>query len=487
MALDLIIVHPGAQHGIYGALGDRLTALEPPTWARMIAGYLLDRGYELAIVDAEALRLSPEQVANFVADQQPRLVAIVVSGHQPSASTQQMVGASAIALAIKQAAPNQVVVMTGNHPSALPERTLREEAVDYVVDGEGPLTLEALLQGYSTADTPGLVWHHGSDALRTSPAPLIEDLDRDLHGHVWDKLPMNLYRAHNWQMFGRDPTTRSPYASLYTSLGCPYACNFCMINSQFHANRYRTFSPGHVVEQVEYLRDAYGVRTFKIADEMFVLKPSHYLAVCEGLAAVNELDELSIWAYARVDTVQEGHLAAMRRAGIRWLALGIESGNADVRDGADKRLRSQDIVGIVRTIQDSGINVIGNFMFGLQGDTAETMKQTLDLALECMPDFANFYCTMAYPGSPLHAATLPSKLPATWRGYSQHNDDCKPVGTDSLSPAEVLRFRDSAFRTFYGHHRYRDHLVWRHGQQALDDVDEMLSYRLPRKLLGGAV
>lgn len=493
MSLDIVIVHPGAQHGIYGKLGDRLTAKEPPTWARMIAGYLLNRGFEVAILDAEALSLTPQQVSNFVADQRPRLVAIVVSGHQPSASTQQMVGASAIARAIKADIPDQVVVMTGNHPSALPERTLREEAVDYVVDGEGPVTLELLLQGSDcrvggALDIPGLVGRYrapGAEIFHNPPAPLIEDLDGDLHGRAWGLLPMGQYRAHNWQVLGRDPRERTPYASLYTSLGCPYACSFCMINSQFHARRYRTFSPQEIGSHVEMLHSIYGIRTFKFADEMFVLNPNHYLGVCDELIRRGLGDKINAWAYARVDTVREGHLPKLRQAGFRWLALGIESGNADVRDGADKRLRSQDIAGVVRTIQDNGINVIGNFMFGLQGDTLQSMQQTYDLALECMPDFANFYVTMAYPGSPLHAETPPERLPATWRGYSQHNDDCQPVGTDTLSPADVVRFRDTAFREFYGNRKYREHLNWRHGQEALDDVDKMLSYRLPRKLLGG--
>jgi len=486
--LDLVLIHPGAQHGIYGALGDRLTALEPPTWARMIAGYLRDRGVNLVIVDAEALRLSPERAAEYVHDLRPRLTAIVVSGHQPSASTQQMVGASATARAVKKLDPGLRVLMCGNHPSALPERTLREEAVDYVADGEAVVTIEKLLDDSTPTDSiPGLVWrvylpHDRIDIVRNPLPPLVTDLDRDLHGDTWDLLPMDRYRAHNWHAW---TGSRQPYASTYTSLNCPFACSFCMISTLFHNHKYRTFSPDFIVNQVRRLRDRYGVASMKLADEMFVLNPSHYLAVADGLAATGFADELNLWAYARVDTVQPEHLARLRAGGVRWLALGIESASAYVRDGANKRLRRDDVVDVVRTIQDAGINVVGNYIFGLRDDTLATMSETLDLALAANTEWANFYCAMAYPGSRLYDEALASgwALPATWRGYSQHNDDCRPLDTETVPATEVLRFRDAAFRTYFSSPAYRATASAKFGPSVEADLDQMLSYELKRKLL----
>lgn len=501
--IDLLLIHPGAQHGIYGALGDELTALEPPTIARMVLSYVLDRNFSGDILDAEAERLSSEEVILRVGALAPRLVAIVVSGHQPSASTQQMVGASAIAKAIKARLPNQKIVMLGNHPSALPERTLREEAIDYVIDGEGPVSLVALLNAlgqvsdiaaaFMIGEVPGLVYRQGGllepdKIIRNPLAPLIEDLDRDLHGDVWDLLPMDRYRAHQWQVLGT-PDARQPYASIYTTLGCPYKCSFCMINTAFHGNKYRRFSPKRVVNQIESLYARYGIRTFKIADEMFILNEDHYTEICKLLIASGITDDFNIWAYARVDTVKPKTLNLLRRAGFKWLALGIESGSAHVRDGASKRLRTNDIVGTVRTIHDHDINVIGNFIFGLRDDTMETMQQTLNLALECRPDWANFYSCMAYPGSALYTQALAEgwTLPASWRGFSQHNDDCRPLDTEHISGAEVLRFRDAAFRVFFSDATYRAHVARRFGAAGIAEIDRMLEYKLTRKLLTGEI
>src|SRR6266704_2205635 len=145
--LDLLLIHPGAAHGIYGELGDELTAVEPPLWCRLIAGYVRDRGHTVAILDAEALGHSPAIVAHFVKNFRPRLVAIAAYGHQPSASTQQMVAAGATARAIKSSIIEHIpVLILGGHVSALPERTMREEAVDFACVGEGPVTVEALLR-----------------------------------------------------------------------------------------------------------------------------------------------------------------------------------------------------------------------------------------------------------------------------------------------------------------------------------------------------
>ncbi|HEY1736969.1 MAG TPA: radical SAM protein, partial [Methylovirgula sp.] len=353
--IDLLLINPGGREQIYQSLGGDLTAVEPPLWCRLIGGYVRDRGHKIAIIDSEAENWGPQRVADRVREINPRLVAMVVFGHQPSASTQQMVGARAACTAIKQTTSDIPILIIGGHVSALPEQTLREEPVDYVCKGEGPITTVQLLAALAEGATQenlekveGLVWHRDDKIVINPSATLISDLATDLHGNVWDMLPMQKYRAHNWQCFG-DLPSRQPHASIYTSLGCPYNCSFCCIHAPFDINRYRMRAPAAVVAEIDYLYKTYGVKTYKIIDEMFVLNEAHVMAICDLLIERNY--DLNIWAYARVDTVKPRMLDKLRRAGIRWLALGIESGSAHVRDGALKALKSNDIVDVVRQIQ----------------------------------------------------------------------------------------------------------------------------------------
>ena len=102
---DLVLVNPGARTEIYQSLGKRLTAVENPIWAGLIATFVRRRGYSVEIVDAEAHELAPSQIADRIAEIKPRLVAVVVYGHQPSASTQNMTGASLACSAIRERVP----------------------------------------------------------------------------------------------------------------------------------------------------------------------------------------------------------------------------------------------------------------------------------------------------------------------------------------------------------------------------------------------
>src|SRR5579871_1863042 len=99
--VDLLLINPHGREALYQELGTELTAIEPPLWCRLIGGYVRDRGHSIAILDAEAEHLSAARVAEEVKRLRPRLVAMVVFGHQPSASTQQMIGAGHAARAIK--------------------------------------------------------------------------------------------------------------------------------------------------------------------------------------------------------------------------------------------------------------------------------------------------------------------------------------------------------------------------------------------------
>ena len=481
--VDLLVVHPGAARNIYGPLAEDFVAVEPPLWSRLIAGYAMDQDFSVRIIDAEAEGKSPASVAADAFLYRPHLVCIVASGHQPSASTQQMSAAIETARQIKSVCVAPIIVV-GGHVAALPERTLRDtRAFDYACSGEGPLTVAALLRGEEKSKVGDLVWRNGDCVVVNAASPLIEDLSQ-LRGDIWHKLPMRKYRAHNWQAFG-NLSKRQPYASIYTTLGCPYKCSFCGINAPFRSNRYRMRPPIDVVAEVRTLHDRYGVSTFKVVDEMFVLNERHYGAICEGLAALPFAEDLNIWAYARVDTVKPDKLALLRRAGVQWLALGIESASAYVRDGAQKRLKRDDIKDVVRTIQAAGINVIGNYIFGLPDDDAESMRATLDMALDINTEFANFYSAMAYPGSPLYVEAMAKSwtLPDSWSGYSQHSEDCRPMDTRHVGAAEVLRFRDEAFQAYFTSPRYLDIVGQKFGHETVEHVQKMTEYRLPRRLL----
>jgi anaerobic magnesium-protoporphyrin IX monomethyl ester cyclase len=494
--IDLALIHPGGRRQVYQDLANDLTAVEPPLWCRLIAGYCRKRGRDVVIIDSEAEGLSPEDAAARVVESNPRLVVLAVYGHQPSASTQSMPAAEAVAAALKATVPSLPVLIVGGHAAALPERTLSESAADYVCSGEGPATVDALLSALAAAAeggepvdpaaVAGLVWRDGETIRRNPPAPLGDPAAGDFDDGAWDLLPMDRYRAHNWQCFD-DMGARRPYASIFTTLGCPYRCVFCCINAPFGKNGYRMRPVEAVLAEIDLLIERYGVRTFKIVDEMFVLNDRHVRGICEGLATRNAAlgGKLNFWAYARVDTVKPDMLDLLRRAGFRWLALGIESGSKLVRDGAKKALRQEDIVGVVRSIQQTGINVIGNYIFGLPDDDLDTMRATLDLAKELNCEFANFYSAMAYPGSPLYDQAVKEgwDLPETWSGYSQHSYDCKPLATETLSAAQVLAFRDAAFDEYFADPHYLRTAAQRFGAEALRHIKGMTAHSLKRRLL----
>jgi anaerobic magnesium-protoporphyrin IX monomethyl ester cyclase len=501
MKLDVLFINPATRAQVYQSLAHDLAAVENPVWAGLLAGFCRRRGLSVGILDAEAEGLTPRQVAERVREVQPLLAVIVVYGHQPSASTQNMTAAGQVSSAIKEDRRDQPILLVGGHVAALPERTLREEDADFAAVGEGLTTIVALVEalksaGPNFAAVPGLAYRD-DDGIRLNPdQPLIADLDAEIPDQAWDLLLMSRYRAHNWHCL--EGRARQPYAAIYTTLGCPYHCSFCCIQAPFRAgeraaglrasaNSYRAWSPEHVVRRIDALASRHGVRNLKIADEMFVLNRKHVLGICQGL--IERKHNLNIWAYARVDTIKDGLLGPLRDAGFAWLALGIEAGAERVRADVDKRFEQDEVYGVVEKIRAAGINVIGNYIFGLPEDDHATMQATLDLAVELNCEFANFYSAMAYPGSPLYAQAvrLGVALPGKWTGYAQHARDCLPLPTKHLPAHEVLRFRDDAFQRYFTGARYLDMAARRFGPAMVECLQDMTRRRLERDLLTGAL
>jgi len=482
--VDIVFINPGDRKQIYQNLGQDIAAVEPPFWIAALAAYLRNNGATVAVIDANAENISPEETAVKVKALKPLVAAVIVYGSQPSASTQNMTIAGKICEAIK--AVGIKVAIGGLHPTALPRLTMEQSVADFLIEGEGPYTLKALLQALKGSggfvSVPGLWYRNGGDIKNNERAPLMADLDACLPVGAWDLLPMEKYRAHNWHCFGHI-NERMPYGVIYTSLGCPFNCVFCCINALFGKPGIRYRSPKLVVDEIELLVKKYGVKNIKVADELFVLDEKHYMTIAEMIIARGL--KVNIWAYARVDTVKQQNLKRMKEAGINWLALGIESANSKVRDGASKQMRVTDIKKVVQEIQAAGIYVIGNYIFGLPDDDVETMQETLDMALDLNCEFGNFYYAMAYPGSKLYNIAIQEKwtLPDTWHGFSQHSYNARPLPTKHIGAREVLGFRDEAFHKYYSHGPYLDSIEKKFGSEVRKHIETMAKTRLKRELL----
>ena len=488
---DLLLVTPPSRLEVYQGLSNEYAAIEPPVWSGLIAQFVRSRGHSVQILDAEAEGLTHAQTAERIVEIGATLSVFVIYGQQPSASTQCMPGGRKVAELVKAASYEPTLVM-GTHASALPRRTLLEEPYSYVCEGEGPHTVLALLEVLQAGDrsrlgtVPGLWYRENGEVRNTPPAAKIKDLDTELPRQAWDLLDMTRYRAHNWHCFD-DLSSRSRYASLQTSLGCPYRCTFCCINAPFGGAGIRYWSAEAVLRQVDELVHTYGVRNIKIPDEMFVLNKAHVLEICEGL--IERDYGLNIWAYARIDTIRDEFLEKLKKAGFNWLGIGIESASKHVRDGVEKgRFGEREIVATIKRTRDHGIYVGANYIFGLPDDTLDTMRETLDLALELNTEWANFYCAMAYPGSPLYTMAQERGWPTPdtpggpgWIGYSQHAYDSMPLPTDTLSYEAVLDFRDRAFEEYFTNPAYLSMIRRTFGAETADHVSNMTQHTLPRR------
>jgi radical SAM superfamily enzyme YgiQ (UPF0313 family) len=498
--LDILFVHPNGAPIIYQKLSKEYSAIEPPIWAALLANNTRKNGYSTRILDCEAGRLSAKESSDMIGYYNPRLIALVIYGQQPSASTQNMVGARHLLRKLKDNHPHLKTLLIGLHPSAVSRQTMQEELTDFVCQGEGPHTINALLNinmndSTELQNVPGLWYREDGKIVCTKPAPLItqKELPTELPGMAWDLLPMDKYRTSNWHAMSNE-NDKQPFASLYTSIGCPFKCSFCCINAPFGnnnlenwdygRNKFRFWDPNFVIDEFEKIHQM-GIKNVKIADEMFVLYKRHFMELCNLL--IDRKYGFNIWAYARIDTVKEEYLETLKKAGINWLALGIESGNTVVRKDVVKgKFTEVNIRDLVAKIQGYGINVIGNYIFGLPEDNLETMQDTLDLATDLNCEFANFYSAMAYPGSKLYLDALKEHwdLPDEYVGYSQHSYETKPLPTKHITATEVLKFRDDAFVEYFKNEKYLSMVENKFSTETRHELEKMTEIKLKRKLLG---
>lgn len=522
--MDILFVNANSAEISYQQLAKRFAAIETPIWAGMLANHVRTRGFSTAILDCEAERIDTIDSANKVIDANARIVCFVVYGQNPNDGTPRMEGSIATAKLIKQLKPTQKILFIGPHMSALPRETLAaEDCIDFICQNEGVYTTSNLLKVTNLDDEQQLSKVRGlgfrsksfkknplrmyteeniyednnSGIILNDPEDVVprEKLEEDLPGIAWDLLPPpTKYRTSYWHSWPNGSET-SPFASIYTSLGCPHRCSFCMINiinrkdnkpgiASADSNLFRYWQPSFMIKHFDKLAEM-GVTNIKIADELFVLNPNHFLELCK---LIDERGyKFNFWAYSRVDTCKPQYLEPLKKAGVNWLALGIENPNQSLRREFVKGgFEEVKVIDLIKTIHHAGINVIGNYIYGLPPDTHESMKNTLDFALNNLTEAFNIYAAQALPGSPLYLEARKQgwKMPERYAGYSMLSYHTENTCNANLTAPEILKARDDAWEAYHKNPEYLKLLETKFGIKARQSVEDMLKIRIKRKILG---
>ena len=509
MIIDLLIVNPGNADGIYQSLSNKFAAIEPPTWALLLAESVRSKGFSVEILDVNAERLNATEAASRIISKKYKLICFVVYGQNVNAGTVSMSGAIELSTELKKMSCDSPISFIGSYIQALPRKAMEDEkSIDFAFTNEGVYSLWNILNldvinSKSLGGVKGVIYRDNGQIIMNSPEKIVpnERMDQDLPGYAWDLLPfknkpLDMYRSPLWHS-GYNEALRSPYAAIQTSIGCNFGCSFCMINiinrndndeigvaSNYKGMRF--WSTEFNLKQFDILNNL-GVATIRIVDEMFLLYKKHYLPLCEGLALKSYANNLRLWSYSRVDTVTNPEfLKIVRSAGIRWLCLGIESADKSVRLEVSKgKFEDVDIYKVVEQVHKADIDIMANYIVGLPGDTDQSMAKTFELSTELMTAGWNMYAAMALPGSELYAKAKSNgtELPAKYTGYSFHSVDTLPLPTNTLSPSEILKFRDEAFVLYHSNPQFLKLIQSKFGESAAENIKDMLKVKLTRNIL----
>ncbi len=505
--MDCVLVSASSSSKAFQGLAKRFSAIEPPTWSLLLAESCRAKGFEVSIIDAEAEGLSDDMVSERLKTINPKLILFVVYGANPNAGTTGMIGAIRCCKHIRETGIKNPVCFVGSHVSALPKEVISIKEIDFILLNEGVYALHNLIRELnkkepSFKNVKGIAFKENGSYILNEPEKIVPQskMDEDLPGYAWDLLPfkekpLDLYRAHFWHAEFKDEN-RTPFASIYTSLGCVFGCEFCMINilnrtdnsdeiTAQDSSIMRFWSKEWIFRQFDILH-SFGVKTLRFADEMFFFKRDVYIPICEYLIEKNY--KFNIWAYARVDTVKKIDLELFKKAGINWLCLGIEAANRNVRLEISKgSFKDTKVDEVVELIKNSGISVLGNYIFGFPYDTKETMQETLELALKLKCEHANFYACTALPGSSLYYQSkqkgwyvpeYPNYEEFAFLSYEHH-----PLPTNTCTASEVLEFRDTAWNIYFSDKNYHKVVKDKFGDIALKNLTSMAGIKLKRKLL----
>jgi anaerobic magnesium-protoporphyrin IX monomethyl ester cyclase len=360
-----------------------------PLGLSYIAAYLARNGHDVNVVDAEALDLTPDEAVLAALQADPEMVGV-------TATTPIIHSALHIIRQIKMSSGKVHTMLGGPHASAMPEETLRAGSgyLDYVIFGEGEKSaldvVNAIEKGihYRYAIDGVAFLDHEGNVIRGEDRPFEEDLD-SYPMPARSLFPMERYLDKT--KFGEEP-----YTLVTTSRGCPYSCTFCGSQTTWkRTTRFR--SPENVLQEIRECVERYGIRNFVFVDDTFTLQRKRTIDICRKISELPYA--IRIFCSSRANTISEDRLYWLKKAGCYCLSFGLESGSDAVLGRMRKGITVNAVRKALAMTKKAGVATHGSFIIGYDGETEDTIEETIRFSIDLGLDQAQFSILVPFPGT----------------------------------------------------------------------------------------
>jgi anaerobic magnesium-protoporphyrin IX monomethyl ester cyclase len=424
--------------------------IEYPIYLSYTVAVVEEAGFEVSFIDAIMDELSIDGFARKVRDDGPRLALI-------ETSTPSIAHDLETAAAVKDLSPATFVALLGSHVTFFDLEILKENrAVDAVVRGEFEYTAadlaRALDKGGSSPGTDldlswvlGLSYRDADGELHRNPdRPLFEPLDR-MPFPARHIVKDDGYRAGIYS--GGHPT------AMVSSRGCPYRCTFCLWPDILYGHKFRARSARNVVDEIEEAVRTYGHDEIYFDDDTFTIDRQRVMDICALILERGLEKEVEWIAQCRVDTVDREMLEAMKAANCGYILFGVESGSPQMLKKMKKGITLDKVRFAFELTGQVGIKTQAFFLFGMPGETQETIRETLEFAKELNASSTQFAVAIPHPGTALYQECKDNGW-LTSENWADYTSESSLIETPWLTAEEVEQARVRAYREYYYRPRF---------------------------------